>query len=82
MGKFAKRGLAQGIARELAPRDIHVAHFVIDGAIRNPGREEPPHAPDSLLGPDAIARTYLRLLWQDRNAWTCENSPPRATKLT
>ena len=40
MGKFALRGLAQSIARELAPQGIHVAHFVIDGAIRNPGRTE------------------------------------------
>ena len=38
MGKFALRGLAQSIARELAPKGIHVAHIVIDGAIRNPGR--------------------------------------------
>ena len=46
MGKFALRGLAQSIARELAPQGIHVAHFVIDGAIRNPGQTEPAHAPD------------------------------------
>ena len=72
MGKFALRGLAQSIARELAPKGIHVAHVVIDGAIRNPGREEPPDAPDSLLDPDAIARTYLHLLRQDRSAWTWE----------
>jgi NAD(P)-dependent dehydrogenase (short-subunit alcohol dehydrogenase family) len=72
MGKFALRGLAQSIARELAPKGIHVAHIVIDGAIRNPGREEPPDAPDSLLDPDAIARTYLHLLQQDRSAWTWE----------
>jgi NAD(P)-dependent dehydrogenase (short-subunit alcohol dehydrogenase family) len=72
MGKFALRGLAQSIARELAPEGIHVAHLVIDGAIRNPGREEPPDAPDSLLDPDAIARTYLHLLKQDRSAWTWE----------
>jgi NAD(P)-dependent dehydrogenase (short-subunit alcohol dehydrogenase family) len=72
MGKFALRGLAQSIARELAPKGIHVAHIVIDGAIRNPGRDEPPDAPDSLLDPDAIARTYLHLLRQDRSAWTWE----------
>ena len=72
MGKFALRGLAQSIARELAPKGIHVAHIVIDGAIRHPGREEPPDAPDSLLDPDAIARTYLHLLQQDRSAWTWE----------
>jgi NAD(P)-dependent dehydrogenase (short-subunit alcohol dehydrogenase family) len=72
MGKFALRGLAQSIARELAPRGIHVAHFVIDGAIRNPGRAEPDGAPDGMLDPDAIARTYLHVLQQDRSAWTWE----------
>ena len=46
MGKFALRGLAQSMARELAPLSIHVAHFIIDGGIRNPGRTEPPENPD------------------------------------
>ncbi len=72
MGKFALRGLAQSAARELQPKGIHVAHFVIDGAIRNPGRAEPADAPDSMLNPDAIARTYLHVLRQDRSAWTWE----------
>ena len=72
MGKFALRGLAESIARELQPHGIHVAHFVIDGAIRNPGRSEPPDAPDSMLDPDAIARSYLHVLHQDRSAWTFE----------
>jgi NAD(P)-dependent dehydrogenase (short-subunit alcohol dehydrogenase family) len=72
MGKFALRGLAQSIARELQPQGIHVAHFVIDGAIRNPGRTEPADAPDSMLDPNAIARTYLHVLQQDRSAWTWE----------
>jgi NAD(P)-dependent dehydrogenase (short-subunit alcohol dehydrogenase family) len=72
MGKFALRGLAQSIARELAPQGIHVAHFVIDGAIRNPGRVEPPDRPDSMLDPDAIAATYLNVLYQPRSAWTWE----------
>ena len=72
MGKFALRGLAQSIARELQPKGIHVAHVVIDGAIRNPGRAEPADSPDSMLDPDAIARTYLHLLRQDRSAWTWE----------
>ena len=72
MGKFALRGMAESIARELQPHGIHVAHFVIDGAIRNPGRAEPPDAPDSMLDPDAIARTYLHVLHQDRSAWTFE----------
>jgi len=72
MGKFALRGLAQSIARELAPQGIHVAHFIIDGAIRNPDRSEPVGAPDSMLDPDAIARSYLAVLQQDRSAWTWE----------
>jgi NAD(P)-dependent dehydrogenase (short-subunit alcohol dehydrogenase family) len=72
MGKFALRGLAQSVARELQPQGIHVAHFVIDGAIRNPGRTEPPDSPDSMLDPQAIARSYLHILQQDRSAWTWE----------
>jgi NAD(P)-dependent dehydrogenase (short-subunit alcohol dehydrogenase family) len=72
MGKFALRGLAQSMARELAPQGIHVAHFVIDGAIRNPGRSEPADKPDSMLDPDAIASSYLHVLEQPRSAWTWE----------
>jgi NAD(P)-dependent dehydrogenase (short-subunit alcohol dehydrogenase family) len=72
MGKFALRGLAQSMARELAPQGIHIAHFVIDGAIRNPGRVEPPDRPDSMLDPDAIAATYVDVLYQPRSAWTWE----------
>ena len=72
MGKFALRGLAQSLARELQPKGIHVAHFVIDGGIRNQGRAEPLDAPDSLLDPDAIAQSYLHVLRQDCSAWTSE----------
>ncbi len=72
MGKFALRGLAQSTARELAPRNIHVAHFVIDGAIASATRPEPADKPDSLLDPDAIAATYLAILRQPRSAWTWE----------
>ena len=72
MGKFALRGLAQSMARELAPQGIHVAHFVIDGGIRNPGRTEPPDRPDSMLDPDAIAQNYWHVLRQPRSAWTWE----------
>jgi NAD(P)-dependent dehydrogenase (short-subunit alcohol dehydrogenase family) len=72
MGKFALRGLAQSMARELAPQGIHVAHFVIDGAIRNPGRIEPADRPDSMLDPNAIAASYLSVLRQPRSAWTWE----------
>jgi NAD(P)-dependent dehydrogenase (short-subunit alcohol dehydrogenase family) len=70
MGKFALRGLAQSMARELAPQGIHVAHFVIDGAIRAAGRPEP--SLGAHLDPDAIARSYLAILRQDRSAWTWE----------
>ncbi|MGJ3251002.1 MAG: SDR family NAD(P)-dependent oxidoreductase [Elainellaceae cyanobacterium] len=72
MGKFALRGLVQSMARELAPQNIHVAHFVIDGAILPPGHENPPDNPDSFLDPDAIAQNYLHVLRQHRSAWTWE----------
>jgi len=72
MGKFALRGLAQSMARELAPKGIHVAHFVIDGGVRNPSRGRPEAAPDSLLDPDAIAETYMHVVKQPRSAWTWE----------
>jgi len=72
MGKFALRGLAQSLARELSPQGIHVAHFVIDGGIRNPGRSEPPDKPDSMLDPDAIAASYWHVVQQPRSAWTWE----------
>ena len=72
MGKFALRGLAQSMARELAPQGIHVAHFVIDGGVRSASRPVPPDKPDSLLDPDAIAQTYLHVLQQPRSAWSWE----------
>jgi NAD(P)-dependent dehydrogenase (short-subunit alcohol dehydrogenase family) len=72
MGKFALRGLAESVARELGPQGIHVAHFVIDGGIRSARRTVPPDKPDSLLDPDAIAQTYLHVLQQPRSAWTSE----------
>jgi len=72
MGKFALRGLAQSMARELSPQGIHVAHFVIDGGIRSAARPVPDNAPDSLLDPDAIAETYWATLMQHRSAWSWE----------
>ena len=72
MGKFALRGLAQSMARELSPQGIHVAHVVVDGGIRSARRAETPDNPDSLLDPDAIAATYLHLLQQPRSAWSWE----------
>ena len=74
MGKFALRGLAQSMARELAPKNIHVAHFVIDGGIRNEtrGRVDSAEAPDTLLDPAAIADSYWHVACQPRSAWTWE----------
>jgi NAD(P)-dependent dehydrogenase (short-subunit alcohol dehydrogenase family) len=72
MGKFALRGLAQSLARELSPQGIHVAHFVIDGGIRSETRPVPPDQPDSLLDPDAIAETYWHVMQQHRSAWSWE----------
>ncbi len=64
MGKFALRGLAQSMARELQPKGIHVAHFVIDGGIRK--------GEDGMLDPDEIARNYLHVYRQQRSAWSWE----------
>lgn len=76
MGKFAQRGLAQSLARELHPKGVHVAHVNVDGAIRSAPRGrveiEGDGAPDRFLDPDAIAQTYWHLLSQDRSAWAWE----------
>jgi NAD(P)-dependent dehydrogenase (short-subunit alcohol dehydrogenase family) len=72
MGKFALRGLAQSMARELHPKNIHVIHVVVDGGIRGERRPEPADQPDSLLDPDAIAATMMHLLQQHRSSWTDE----------
>ncbi len=72
MGKFALRGLAQSTARELGPKGIHVAHFVIDGGVRSARRPDPADRPDSTLDPDAIAQTYIEVLRQPRSAWSME----------
>jgi NAD(P)-dependent dehydrogenase (short-subunit alcohol dehydrogenase family) len=73
MGKFALRGLAQSLARELQPQNIHVGHIVIDGGI---AKQSDPRAnergPDGLLDPDAIAEAYLQLHRQPRSAWAWE----------
>ena len=72
MGKFALRGLAQSAARELGPKGIHVAHFIIDGSVRSERRPEPAERPDSTLNPDSIAQAYLDVLRQPRDAWSFE----------
>lgn len=70
MGKFGLRGLAQSLARELQPKNIHVAHFVIDGGISS--KKRPDDGEDKLLDPDEIAKTYLNFHRQNRNAWSWE----------
>lgn len=74
MGKFALRGLANALARELHPQGIHIGHFVIDGGIKKPGTD--PRAADrgedGMLDPEAIAETYLQFHRQPRNSWAWE----------
>jgi NAD(P)-dependent dehydrogenase (short-subunit alcohol dehydrogenase family) len=74
MGKFALRGLAQSLAREFGPKNIHVAHFVIDGGIERAGGDAraPARGQDGMLRPDAIAETYLAVYRQHRSAWAFE----------
>jgi NAD(P)-dependent dehydrogenase (short-subunit alcohol dehydrogenase family) len=73
MGKFALRGLAQSMARELQPQNIHIGHFVIDGGIAKEGDARANQAgPDGLLDPNAIADAYWALHRQPRSAWTWE----------
>ncbi len=72
MSKFALRGLAESTARELGPKGVHVAHFIIDGAVGGAVRNEPADKPDSFLDPDAIAQSYVDVLRQKRSAWSFE----------
>ena len=71
MGKFALRGLAQSMARELHPQGIHVGHVVVDGGIRSARRPDP-DGRDATLDPDSIAESYLHLIRQPRDAWSWE----------
>ena len=74
MGKFGLRGLAQSLARELQPQNIHVAHFVIDGGILQ-GSHDPrasERGEDAMLLPDEIAKDYLHVHRQHRSSWTWE----------
>ncbi len=70
MGKFALRGMAQSMAREMHPKGVHIVHLVIDGGIRSSRRPEPGDA--TLLDPDAIAETTLHLINQPKSAWSWE----------
>jgi NAD(P)-dependent dehydrogenase (short-subunit alcohol dehydrogenase family) len=72
MGKFALRGLAQSMSRELHPQGIHVAHIVIDGGIKSARRQEPSGKTASLLNPNSIAATYLHIIHQPHSAWSSE----------
>ena len=75
MGKFAQRGLAQSMARELHPKGIHVAWVNIDGGISNTARaERTDDGTDKMLDPDAIAASYMQLIDQHRSAWSNELS--------
>ena len=67
MGKFGLRGLAQSLARELHPQNIHIGHFVIDGGI---GKE--PVGNYQMIHPDEIAKQYLNFYLQDKKAWSWE----------
>ena len=71
MGKFALRGLAQSMARELHPQNVHIGHVVIDGGIRSKRRPDESGA-DKLLDPDAIAQSYWHLIEQPRSSWSWE----------
>jgi NADP-dependent 3-hydroxy acid dehydrogenase YdfG len=72
--KFAMRGLAQVMARDLGPQGIHVAYVNIDGAIDMPfiWKLRPNLTKDDMLNPAAIAESYWHLAHQDRSAWTHE----------
>ena len=73
MGKFGLRGLAQSLARELHPKNIHIGHFVIDGGIRAAHRpERNDNGNDNMLDPEALAETYLQFHRQNRSAWAWE----------
>jgi len=81
--KFGLRGVAQSIARELGPKNIHVAHLLIDAGvdtafvrdrIRARGGDKALEglAPDQLMNPDSIANAYWFLHAQARDGWTFE----------
>jgi NAD(P)-dependent dehydrogenase (short-subunit alcohol dehydrogenase family) len=72
--KFAMRGLAQSLARDLGPRGIHVAWINIDGGINSEAVRSryPQLETDGLLKPEAIAETYWHVAHQDRSAWSMD----------
>jgi len=72
--KFAMRGLAQSLARDLGPKGIHVAWINVDGSIDIPGARglKPSLKDHDFLKPEAIAETYWHLAHQDPSAWTLD----------
>lgn len=73
MGKFGLRGLAQALARELHPKNIHIGHFVIDGGIKSNERLDRKGNGDyDMLDPDEIAKTYLQFHEQNKSSWAWE----------
>jgi len=73
MGKFGLRGLAQALARELHPKNIHIGHFVIDGGIKSNVRSDRKGKGNyDMLDPDEIAKTYLQFHDQNKSAWAWE----------
>jgi len=72
MGKFGLRGLAQALARELHPQNIHIGHFVIDGGIASDRPERQDDGGDGMLNPDAIAESYMQFHAQHRSTWAWE----------
>jgi len=67
MGKFGLRGLAQSLARELHPKGVHVAHFIIDGGIGKDSNEK-----YQKINPDEIAKTYIQFHEQEKSSWAWE----------
>ena len=72
MGKFGLRGLAQALARELHPQNIHIGHFVIDGGIRSARADRQDDGTDNMLDAAAIAESYMQFHGQHRSAWAWE----------
>lgn len=80
-GKAGLRNMAQSLARELGPRNIHVAHLVIDAGVDTAfvrdritaaGGDPDALPPDTLMRPESVAEAYWMLYHQGRDAWTFE----------
>ncbi|MFK7753131.1 MAG: SDR family oxidoreductase [Sedimentitalea sp.] len=80
-GKAGLRALAQSMAKELGPQNIHVAHLVIDAGVdtafvrdrmRQAGHDPDDMPEDTLMNPNSVAEAYWTLYNQTRDAWTFE----------